>query len=54
VLFVKVDLFLQAVSLPSANVMMPKESESTGNGSERFLRFHIFCRDYPQKETRNE
>jgi hypothetical protein len=39
-----------SIALPSANVMLPKENESTGNGSEHFLRFHIFCRDYPQKK----
>jgi len=31
---------------------MPRESESTGNGSEHFLRFHIFCRDFPQKRNK--
>jgi hypothetical protein len=39
-----------STSLPFGNVMMPKKSESTGNGSEHFLRLHFFCRDYPQKK----
>jgi hypothetical protein len=45
----------QYISLPSANVMMQKESESTGNGSEHFLKFHIFLsRLATEKETRND
>ena len=42
-IFVKVrSISAGSTSQPSATVMMPKESESTGNGSEDFLRFHIF------------
>jgi hypothetical protein len=40
----------QYISLPSAKVMMPKENESTGNGSEHFLKSHIFCRDCNKKK----
>ena len=53
-LFVKVcSISVGSTSLRSVSVMMLKESESTGNGSEHFLRFHIFLSRLPTKKKQS-